>query len=500
MRDRLKQLSTGVAIYGAGDVAIQVVNFALLAVYVKGGFLTALDFGGLALLGAIEAFAKVLSRWGLDGAFMRYYHEDAERRPRLASTILWFLLAANTLVFAGAFAAAPFVAVRLFDDPAKYLPAANLMLANTWLIAATFLPFHSMRMQRQAVAYSALTFARSVGTVVLRIALVIWLGLGLTGVYLADLAVTLLLLPVLWRWGRPLVAFTFSWDDLSRALRFGLPRVPHGMAQQILDGGNKLLLNRYITQPELGVFQNGQALGTAIKFFTGAFETAWAPFYYAAAREPDGKITLAKVATYGVAVLALLVAAMTAVAHDVVLVVLTPDYLRAADLLPIIALGMALQGVYLLTSIGLNLTSRTEVYPVATFTAAAAVLAGGVWLMPRHGALGAALAFLFASAVQAGLAGALAHRFYPMRYETARIARVVVAGLGAALLARWAVPSMAPLAGLVVRGGTAVIAYALMLWWSGFLRPSERAYLVELVTRVRGRGWRRSPDGTSARL
>ena len=35
MRAHLKHLTTSVAIYGAGDAAIQVVNFALLAVYVK---------------------------------------------------------------------------------------------------------------------------------------------------------------------------------------------------------------------------------------------------------------------------------------------------------------------------------------------------------------------------------------------------------------------------------------------------------------------------------
>ena len=97
MRDRLKHLTKGVAIYGAGDAAISVVNFLLLAVYVKRGFLTAVDYGALATLGSLEAFIKVVNRWGLDGAFMRFYHEreDGAPRQRMASTILWFLLAAD---------------------------------------------------------------------------------------------------------------------------------------------------------------------------------------------------------------------------------------------------------------------------------------------------------------------------------------------------------------------------------------------------------------------
>ena len=78
-------------------------------------------------------------------------------------------------------------------------------------------------------------------------------------------------------------------DELRAALRFGLPRVPHGIAQQTLDGGNKLLLGAFIPQAQLGVYQNAVTLGTGVKFFTSAFETAWAPFYYATSRQPDAK-------------------------------------------------------------------------------------------------------------------------------------------------------------------------------------------------------------------
>lgn len=486
MRERLKHLTTGVAIYGAGDVAIQLVNFALLAVYVKGGFLTNVDFGALALVGALEGFAKVVSRWGLDGAFMRYYHDRAERTDelaRLASTILWFVLGANTVVLGLAYAAAGRFGRVLFDDP-QYVTALRLMLVNTWLIAVTFLPFHSMRMRRLATTYTTFTFARSVGTLVLRIVLVIGLGLGLTGIYVADLIVTGVLLPLMWPWFRPLVRLMFSGTDLRVSLRFGLPRVPHGLAQQVIDGGNKLLLNNYITQAQLGVYQNSVALGTGIKFFTGAFETAWAPFYYATARDPDGRDTLRKVTTYATAALVLLVAGTTAVSRDIILIMLTPEYLSAASLLPLIAVGMACQGLYLLTSIGLNLTSRTEFYAVATFAAAATVLGGGVWLMPRYGALGAAMAFLGASAVQAGVAFALAQRLYPMTYEVGRLARVLAAGIVSTLVA-WSIPVLPPVWGLLARGGTTIVVYSGLLAVTGFLRASERAFLSEVWNRRR---------------
>jgi O-antigen/teichoic acid export membrane protein len=492
LRDRIRHLSKGVAIYGAGDAAIQIVNFALIAVYVKKGYLQEVDYGALGLIVGIEAFAKVLSRFGLDGAFMRYFHDRADALPRFSSTIFWFLLALNSTLLALALAASGWIGARLFDVPG-YVTALRLMLVNVFLIALTFIPFHAMRMRDAAATYSGLVFARSAGTLVLRILFVIVLGFGLTGMYLADLIVTLALLPMLWRWARPYVRWLFSRADLKTALRFGLPRVPHGLALQTLDGGNKLLFNRYIGQAGLGVYQNGVTLGTGIKFFTSAFETAWAPFYYATARQADAKVVFSKMTTYGVAVLALLVAGTSVVARDVILVMLTPNYLDAAPILPLIALGMGFQGIYLLTSIGLNLTGRTEFYPMSTFLAAGVGLGSGVILMPRYGVVGAAIAFLLAYVTQAVAAFILARRLYPIPYEAGRIARVIVAALVAAIVAAWAVPALPPLAGLLARGTVTVLVYFGVLWLTGFLRPTERAYLRELGIRWRRRRDREAP-------
>jgi O-antigen/teichoic acid export membrane protein len=487
VRDRLKHLGTGVAIYGAGDAAIQIVNFVLLPVYVRFAFLTAADFGALALIGAIEAFSKVVNRWGLDGAFMRYYHERDEgpHRRTMTSTIVWFMLIANGALLTVTLLASARLAALMTLDPA-YVPALRLMLVNIALVAFTFVPFHVMRLRHEATSFSMFTFARSVGTVLLRILFVIGLRYGVAGVYLSDLLITLVLLPLMWPRCRGLVTAAFSVRELRTALRFGLPRLPHGIASQTLDGYPKLLLGRSVSQSMVGVYQNGATLGTAVAFFKNAFETAFAPFYYATAREPDARSTFAKMATYGVAVFVLLVAGTTAVARDLILLLLKPDYLAALPVVPIIACAFAIQGVYQLTSIGLNLTSRTEFYPVSTIAAALLSVVLGIWLIPRHGLIGAAVTVLLSYAMQATVAFLLAQRVYHVHYEHTRLARVVVAGVLAAV-AGLMLPAMPPLAGLLARGLATVAVFALVLWASGFLRASERAFVREMWTRVRRR-------------
>jgi O-antigen/teichoic acid export membrane protein len=475
-------------VYGAGDAAFQVVNLLLLPVYVKLGFLNEHDYGALALILAVEGVAKIVSRCGLDGAFMRYFHD----RPAggaletMTSTIVWFLVAVNAVVFGGLFAASGWIGDRLIHD-ASYVPPLRLMLVNTFLISLTFVPFHLMRLRNEAVTYSAFVFARSAGTTILRGVLVIGLGWGLTGWYAADVMLTVALWPLLWRWMRPVLTTAFDPGELRLMLRFGLPRLPHGLAQQALDAGNKVLFKAYVGLGQLGVYQNGFTLGTGIRFFTSAFETAWAPFYYATSRQPDAPIVFAKMTTYGVAVLTMLVAGTVVIARDIILVMLTPNYLAAVPVIPLIAVGMAAQGIYLLTSIGLNLTSRTRYYPIATFSALAVGLGAGFVLMPRFGITGAAMAFAASGVTQAAVAFVFARRFYPIPYDAGRLARVIGAGALATLAGMWLVPAWPPLFALFAKLAVTVGAFGALLGASGFFRKTERAFVADLLAGLRRR-------------
>ena len=79
-------------------------------------------------------------------------------------------------------------------------------------------------------------------TIVLRLVLVMQLGMGVTGLYLADVLVTVAIMAALVRWFAPLIRPVFSTAVLRDALAFGLPRVPHAAAQQVIAVGDKFIL------------------------------------------------------------------------------------------------------------------------------------------------------------------------------------------------------------------------------------------------------------------
>lgn len=414
---------------------------------------------------------------------MRMYYDvdDQQSRQRLASTIFFFLFVVNGALLVASVAAAPWAAASR-PDLAGHVRALQLVLLNTFAMGFTFLPFHVLRMEKKAAQFSALTLARSVATVVLRIVLIVGLGMGVLGVVVADVIVTAALTVVLVRWFAPLLRPMFSRDVLRDALRFGLPRVPHAAAQQVTAVGDKFLLTLFRTTSEIGVYSMAVSFGLTQKLFLSAFEQAWAPFYYANSREPDAPRIYSSVATYAFAVLMLLTAGLSATGGDLLEAVTGPDYAGAGDIVAWTAVGVLFQGVYLLTSIGLNLTKHTEYYPVATITAAAANIGLNLLLIPRFGIRGAAWANAAAYALQAAIAFRFSQRFYPITYETARVGRVAAGGV-LAIASGLALPAMNAWLGALSRGATVIVVFVAFLWLTGFFRPEEIARLRQLSRR-----------------
>ena len=177
---------------------------------------------------------------------------------------------------------------------------------------------------------------------------------------------------------------------------------------------------------------------------------------------------------------------------------------------------MFLQGVYLLTSIGLNITKRTQFYPVATMAAAAVNVGLNFLLIPRYGIVGAAWANGAAYAVQAGARLHPVAALLPDRYEWGRIARVCIAAVIAAIVA--AVHSavalnvdprstMAHLPDVLTRGATVIAMFAGLLAVTGFFHAEELRRLRALRgrgtparTTVRGRTARRWPARSWPRI
>jgi O-antigen/teichoic acid export membrane protein len=483
---RLKHLFGSLAVYGFGDVATSVVSLLLLPIYTR--YLSPSDYGVLAMLVTIEAVAKITFRWGADTAFMRLFYDcpDQPAKQRLASTVFLFLLAANGVLAAACVAGAGWFSHLLFKTNAHGLLVA-LTIANTFIGGFFFIPLHVLRIGGRASEFITYTSTRSVGTLVLRLLLVLWAGMGVRGIVVADIVMTTLVGLGLLRHFAPLIRPVFSRAVLREVLNFGLPRIPHSLAQQVIGLADRWFLNGYSTLRNVGLYSVGSTFGVAPKLFIGAFEFAWTPFFLGAMKEPDAGSIYSRISTYIVAILVLLVAGLSAISTDLVRAATQPDFHSAAAVVPWIAIGSLFQGLYIVGSIGIVITKQTRLYPLATGCAAAVSLLANALLVPRFGFLGAAWANAIAYGALAVVTISFSYRAYPIHYEWERLGRLAAAGVAAYVVPTMLVPQMRPLVGLLVRGTLATVVYLVTLVVTGFFHAGEFKVLNDAWRRVQRR-------------
>ena len=358
-----------------------------------------------------------------------------------------------------------------------------LVAADVAVGTLAFVPLSLLRIEDRPGVFSAFSAGRHTVNILLKVGLV-WAGWGVAGILWSDLAATtafsLALLPILFRRARP----AFSFPILAEVLRFGVPKVPHGLLIQVQNLADRKILDLFVTRGEVGLYQMGYNFGQGVKFASSAFEPAWGPFLYAQLRMPEARTTIARVATHVFAVFVGVTLAVAVLGGDL-LVLMTPKnpaFRAAAPVVPVVALAYLFHGVFLLTSVGIGIEKRARYYPVVTAAAATANIAANFALIPTLGMMGSAWATVLSYAVMAGLGFTISRRLFPIPFEGRRWLHAAAAAAALYALSRLA---PAPFALRWAFELALVAAYPALLLATGYLSAAERLGL--------RRAWRPGP-------
>lgn len=470
MFDNLRRVSRQLLAYGTAEAAVLAVNVLLLPVYTR--VLQPAEYGALALLLVFEAVLKPSLRCGLDAAYLRLHFDypREEDRRSLATTMLLFIVALNGVVLLALWPVSSWL-TRVVVGDVQYLRALQLVALNTGLSNLAFLPLSLFRVQERSSLVGTVTFLRSFSTVLVRLVLVVGFRQGVFGLALADVIVTSLLVLGLAPTLGSMIGGTFSPPMMRAALRYGFPQVPQGLLSQVMSMSDRYVLGMFLPLRDLGVYAIGSTMASVLKLYPVAFESAWMPFAFSSLTRRDAPAVFARMASYAFAVMCFAALAIVLFAAPVTRLVLPSSYHRAPDVVPLLALGITIQAGAWFMATSINVAKRTSRYPIATAAGAIASLTGSLVLIPRFGVMGAAAGVVCGQVVLTAATGWFAQRYYPIPYETRRLAKALAVALilaGAGLLLRGA----GPLGNLA--GATALLAaYPVMLLGVRFLQPWE---------------------------
>jgi O-antigen/teichoic acid export membrane protein len=494
----LVTLFSGVSQNVAGIVVAAVALLVIQVLMTR--VLGASEFGVVTVLTQSVFVASFLTRAGMDMAVLREVAMEAGTH-RLA-------LARGLVARAAALSAA-----------VSALAALALVGAGERILSALSIPVEGHRAALSAAALAlpclALTnvwLAATRGLKIMRYTLyVFWAGQNLGWIVL-----TLLLWTLSASATASVLAYSLSWLGAAAAayvcwrresriwpvsppepgwlgdlLRYAGPRAPAALFAQLLFWTDLFVVTHYVSSAEVGVYSAALRAGQVMVVFLASVNLVFGPFV--ADLHNRGQIEhldrLYKTLTRWIVAATLPAFLLMGIVPEAVLAIFGPDFSGGRTALLILIAGQLANVVTGSAGFILIMVGRTG-YDLAVYTGSLLLdVALALWLCPRYGIEGAALAgaVTFLASNLARLL--LVRRFVGIQpYDAPYLRLLAPAALAAAVM--WASRSLAApgagLASLLTTGALGTLAYGIAFLALG-ATDAERATLIGLAARLRGR-------------
>jgi len=263
---------------------------------------------------------------------------------------------------------------------------------------------------------------------------------------------------------------------------------------------DRFILNYFHGEAAVGIYSLANTFASLFHIFLYApIGLFWAPFLLSYASErsaEDARKLLTTAMKYFFLAGSLLLLAISLGSGDLLRILHSyfgaqEGYLQAAGLVPLLTLGIFLYFISGRFGNPLFIVKRPGFFAIGGSIAAVVNLGLNFLLIPRLGALGAALATVIAYALHMVLFYWWSTRLYPVNYHLLTLAKGLLF-LGVAFIVGWQIGIAHPWVSLFTKVIVGVAVFVLPTWFiSGILTKDERrrllAYLTALARKVKAR-------------
>lgn len=473
-------------VYAVGIACQSALSLFVVPIYTRR--LPPQQYGVLELLARTQEILALFVMSGLAVAAVAFYQfeaENAEKQRSIFSTALTAVLLNSVLLWAVLLPLAPEIARLLLKD-GSYAWAVRAFLLLIPLELTFQIGLVALQAQYKSGLFGLFSVGRLAVGLIINLVLVLWLNLGIGGIVASMLvhtgtAAVAISIYVFRQFGlRP------RWELWTAMLRYGAPFIVGGALRIVLDSGDRYFLIAWRGASVVGLYAISYKLALVLTMLIlTPFAKVWGASMIHIGNDVNGPKRIARTMTYLTCVY-LYGGLMLSLAAPALLRWFTgPQYWNAYGPVPVVILAYLFFGHTLVADTAFYAKKKTHVKPWI-MAASCGICFLLYWLLiPRWGAMGAAVATLGAFASFAVFTVIVAHRFLPVKYEAKRLTLSIGFAASIFLVCR----AMSVNVGVheilaALLGG---VAYPALLYVCGFLHNDEKLALAQNL----GRFWTR---------
>ncbi|WP_457610199.1 oligosaccharide flippase family protein [Lutibacter sp.] len=477
LRLKVKELSKHFLIYGIGSALQGLVTFLLLPVLSK--FLTTEEYGRYALIVLIGTLFGSFFYLGGQTAITRFYYEskDKENQTKAVTNTALIMLIGSILCIISGVTASSFLSNSIFHNNIYSkviifsILSASLGIINVYLI--TFL-----RLRKKSFLFIL------VNVLNLSINFLITYFILKYSIFKNDLIAPFvgqamgLFISILFS-AYPVIKLfkikLINTNLIKEYLRFGLPVVIHGFIYYSFVWTDRLLIERYLTLSDVGIYSFGYQLGTIVNLlFVTPFILIFSVLRMEYAKDKNTNLFFSKITTYYTIIGLLIVIVLITFSKQIITVAASSTgYFDAIIVIPWILLSQMILGYAAIFDFGIYYSKKTYFYIFIYLFVLGFNILMNLFFLKKYGYEFAAINKTISYVMLVLIIYFISNKYYVIRLEK-RFFKVVFSGI---------------ITGIIIHTGTMfglniifdiVLIILLILYWYNFILIKQEKNLLSL--------------------
>jgi len=426
----LRFLASSTTLYMTATVVQSAVSFFLIPLYARS--LTKEEFGAMDQVMQFVMIVQLVAGMGLPLGMVRGFYLSADSedtRRRMVGALVNLVVPLVAIIALVVFVFSSQLAALIFAGNGKTVWmqwCAGIILISS-IVSLPFAVLRTLQISKTYMFWSVIITLVNGGLVV---AAVLMHRCSLTTLLVIGLATNSVgaagLLPGFLKYAR----LNFDFGLLRPMFAYGLPQLPNAAARKAVETAGRYMLPHFCGLAEVGTLVMGFKIAMILDtMILAPFATAWQPYFYSQANNPEARVVFGRVTGLAVMFLCFMMLLVEACKPIILLFLGGGRFTDSGPVVSALLVGFVLNGVQYTVAPGLHLTRRLVQEAGCMIASALACIGLNLALIPRFHAAGAALAQTGGYGIYLCITFFLAQHYYPVKYPWKKIGPAVGAAV-----------------------------------------------------------------------
>jgi O-antigen/teichoic acid export membrane protein len=419
-------------IYGLGNVAVKVVGLLLIPIYTNQKYFSIEQFGvyGLLEISAIVLTAMMAS--ALPQSLTRWYWDKDYIDKQKG---IFFMVFVTQLVISLAFCLLliPLSGVlsQVIFEKTDWSKALSFVILASAVQAINNVVNTLMRIQSRSVLYTVNNLLKLIIVLGLTLYFILSRGMGLEGIYLAQLIGNIFAVVVLSGYIAKNTAVYFKLPVLMSMNSYGFPLLLANLAAAALNVVDRFSLNSITVLKSVALYTLATKITSVLKLvIVDSIKLAVGPMMIKRMDSPDNKRFYSKVMLYTSFVLMFAILGVSVFSYEIVKIIAhSREFWGAVIVIPILSLSIFFINMKEIVVYGLHIVKKTKIIGLIVTLSIAIGLALNIILIPMWDITGAAVATLLSQIIYWYACHYYSQKYFHVDYELKKLGILLFTGI-----------------------------------------------------------------------